>query len=143
MGITADRAIWEAESNDFELLHITIGDLVDQQAAVLPDKEALVYHYPERELEMRLTYRSLRDEVNRVASAASPLMMLRRSSIRAVRPVTLREPSSPMQAISIAPTCLPREQASRAAIAWCQRCRSSTLPGVSEVCSQCWSRAAR
>ena len=67
MGITGDRAIWEAESEGFELLHITIGDLVDQQAAVLPDKEALVYHYPERGLDVRLTYRALRDEVNRVA----------------------------------------------------------------------------
>ncbi len=67
MGITADRAIWEAESEGFELLNITIGDLVDQQAAVLPDKEALVYHYPERGLDVCLTYRALRDEVNRVA----------------------------------------------------------------------------
>jgi len=67
MGITADRAFWQAESANIELLHTTIGDLVDQQAAVFPDKEALVYHYPERGLDLRLTYRELRDEVNRVA----------------------------------------------------------------------------
>jgi len=48
-------------------LNITIGDLVDQQAAALSDKEALVYHYPERGLDVRLTFRELRDEVNRVA----------------------------------------------------------------------------
>lgn len=67
MGITTDWAIWEAESEGLELLHITIGDLLDQQAAAFPDKEALVYHYPEQGLELRLTYRALCDEVNRVA----------------------------------------------------------------------------
>ena len=67
MGITTDRAIWNAESYGLELLHITIGDLLDQQAATFPDKEALVYHYPERGLELRLTYRALHAEVNRVA----------------------------------------------------------------------------
>ena len=48
MAIIAGKAIWQAESDNLELLHITIGDLVDQQAAFLPHKEALVYHYPER-----------------------------------------------------------------------------------------------
>jgi fatty-acyl-CoA synthase len=67
MGIMTDRAIWKAESDGFELLNVTIGDLVDQQAVAFPDKEALVYSYPERGLEMRLTYQALRDEVNRVA----------------------------------------------------------------------------
>jgi non-ribosomal peptide synthetase component F len=67
MGIMGNRAIWEAESDGLELLNITIGDLVDQQAAALSDKEALVYHYPERGLDVRLTFRELRDEVNRVA----------------------------------------------------------------------------
>ncbi len=67
MGITGDKAIWEAESDGYELLNITIGDLLDQQATNLADKEALVYHYPERGLDLRLTYRNLRDEANRVA----------------------------------------------------------------------------
>jgi len=67
MGITIDRAIWEAESEGLQLLHLTIGDLLDQQAAVFPDKEAVVYHYPEQGLDLRLTYQALRDEVNRVA----------------------------------------------------------------------------
>ena len=38
MGITTNQAIWEAESYGLELLHITIGDLVDQQAAAFPEK---------------------------------------------------------------------------------------------------------
>ena len=67
MGITTDRAMWKAESYGIELLHITIGDLLDHQAASFPDKEALVYSYPERGLDLRLTYRALRDEVDRVA----------------------------------------------------------------------------
>ena len=67
MGITGDRAIWEAESDGYELLNITIGDLVDQQAADRSGEEALVYRYPERGLDLRLTYRELREEVNRVA----------------------------------------------------------------------------
>src|SRR5581483_4504801 len=67
MGITTDRAVWKAESEHIELLHVTIGDLLDQQAAAFPDKEALVYHYPERGLDLRLTYQQLHDEINRVA----------------------------------------------------------------------------
>ncbi len=67
MSIIGDRAIWKAQSEGYELLHITIGDLLDRQASAFSDKEALVYHYPESGLEMRLTYRQLRDEANRVA----------------------------------------------------------------------------
>ncbi len=67
MGTMGDLAIWHAESEGYKLLNITIGDLLDTQATVLSDKEALVYRYPERGLDMRLTYWELRDEVNRVA----------------------------------------------------------------------------
>jgi fatty-acyl-CoA synthase len=67
MGITGDRAVWEAESRGIELIHLTIGDLLDQQAAIRPDKEALVYHYPEMGLDLRLTYRQYLDAVNRLA----------------------------------------------------------------------------
>lgn len=67
MDITTNRAFWQAKSTNIELLHTTIGDLLDQQADFFPDKEALVYAYPERGLDLRLTYRELRDEVNLVA----------------------------------------------------------------------------
>lgn len=67
MGIRGDRAVWEAESRGIELISLTIGELFDRQCAALPDKEALVYNYPEIGLELRLTYRQFRDEVNRLA----------------------------------------------------------------------------
>ncbi len=67
MGIKSDRAIWEAESEGLELIDLTIGDLLDQQAAARPDCEAVVYRYPELGLDLRLTYREYRDEVNRLA----------------------------------------------------------------------------
>jgi len=44
MAIHTDKAIWEAETEGLELLDLTIGDLLDQQAAVSPDTEALVYN---------------------------------------------------------------------------------------------------
>jgi hypothetical protein len=37
MGIRSDRAIWEAESEGLELIDLTIGNLLDQQAASRPD----------------------------------------------------------------------------------------------------------
>ena len=67
MGIRSDRAIWEAESEGLELIDPTIGDLLDQQAASRPDYEAVVYRYPELGLDLRLTHREYRDEVNRLA----------------------------------------------------------------------------
>jgi fatty-acyl-CoA synthase len=67
MGIKGDRAILEAESYGFELINLTFGDLLDRQADSIPDKEALVYSYPELGLELRLTYREYRDKVNQLA----------------------------------------------------------------------------
>jgi fatty-acyl-CoA synthase len=67
MGVARDRAVWEAESRGIELIHLTIGALLDRQAAAQPDKEALVYRYPELGLDLRLTFREYRDEVNRLA----------------------------------------------------------------------------
>lgn len=67
MGITGNKAIWERETDGVELLDMTIGQMLDQQARVYPDHEALVYNYPERGLDLRLTYRQYRDEANRVA----------------------------------------------------------------------------
>jgi fatty-acyl-CoA synthase len=67
MAIKGDKAFWEAESRGIELINLTIGDLLDRQADATPDKEALVYRYPEIGLDLRLSYSRYRDEVNRVA----------------------------------------------------------------------------
>ena len=67
MAVKGDRAIWEAESEGIALRNITIGALLDQQATNLPDNEALIYNYPEIGLDMRLTYRQYRAEVNKLA----------------------------------------------------------------------------
>ena len=60
-------AIWDAETFGEAAIDVTIGDVLDRQAHAHPDREALVYHYPEIGLQLRLTYARLRDEVNRVA----------------------------------------------------------------------------
>ena len=67
MGIKGDRALWEAESRGVELINVTIGELFDRQCAAIPDKEALVYNYPEIGLDLRLTYRQYHHEVTRLA----------------------------------------------------------------------------
>lgn len=67
MGIKADRAIWEAEDRGIELIDLTIGELFDRQCEASADKEALVYNYPEIGLDLRLTYRQYKNEVDRIA----------------------------------------------------------------------------
>jgi fatty-acyl-CoA synthase len=67
MGIKGDRAIWEAEDRGIELIDLTIGELFDRQCEASADKEALVYNYPEIGLDLRLTYRQYKDEVDRIA----------------------------------------------------------------------------
>lgn len=67
MAIKDDLAYWEAEDFGVDLIDLTLGDLLDQRADELPDKEALVYDYPEIGLELRLTYSQYRDIVNRLA----------------------------------------------------------------------------
>ena len=67
MGLKGDRAIWEAESRGVELINLTIGELFDRQCIAIPDKEALVYNYPEIGLDLRLTFRQYKKEVNRLA----------------------------------------------------------------------------
>ncbi len=67
MGIVGDRAIWEAESRGIELIDLTIGELFDRQCQANAEKEALVYNYPEIGLDLRLTYRQYKEEVNRLA----------------------------------------------------------------------------
>jgi len=67
MAVKGDRAIWEAESYGFDLINTTIGDLLDQQAEQIPEKEAIVYNYPEIGLELRLNYAQYREEANKLA----------------------------------------------------------------------------
>lgn len=67
MGVKGNQAYWESESRGIELIDLTIGDLLDQKAEAIPDKEALVYNYPEIGVTLRLTYSQYRDEANRLA----------------------------------------------------------------------------
>jgi fatty-acyl-CoA synthase len=67
MAVKGDRTIWEAESEGLELLNITIGDLLDRQVQIRPDKEALVYSYPERGLNLRLSFRQYQAVVDQLA----------------------------------------------------------------------------
>src|SRR5215471_5574692 len=67
MGIRGTKAIWDADTDGIELLDITIGDLLDRQAESFPDREAIVYRYPEIGLNLRLTYRQYQAEADRLA----------------------------------------------------------------------------
>jgi fatty-acyl-CoA synthase len=71
MGMTMHGvSFWQAESEGFELLDTTIGDLLDRRAEELPSQEAIVYScYPEfgDALNIRWTYQEYRDRANAVA----------------------------------------------------------------------------
>ena len=67
MAVKGDRACWEAESRGVELMDLTIGELFDRQCEAVPEREALVYNYPEIDLSIRLNYRQYKEEVNRLA----------------------------------------------------------------------------
>ncbi len=73
MAIKDKLAHWEAEAFGTELIELTLGDLLDQRAAEMPDKEALVYNYPEFGLLLRLNYREYRDTVNQLAKGLMAL----------------------------------------------------------------------
>ena len=67
MAIRGEASVWDAEAEGFELLELTLGDLLDRQAQAFGDQDAVVYHYPEDGLELRLDYRALRERVDAVA----------------------------------------------------------------------------
>jgi fatty-acyl-CoA synthase len=71
MGMRSDGlSYWEAQSEGFQLLNTTIGDLLDERAASYPEQEAIVYSaYPEfgSALNLRWTYREYRERANAVA----------------------------------------------------------------------------
>ena len=65
MGTQDGRSTWAREPFGTALVETTIGALLDEQARAFSDKEALVYAQPDCRL--RLTYRQLREEADRVA----------------------------------------------------------------------------
>lgn len=67
MAVQGDRAVWTAETAGLELVNLTVGELLDQQVQKQPDKEALVYDYPEIGLQLRLSFSQYRAEVDRLA----------------------------------------------------------------------------
>ena len=71
MGIlNAGLSYWQAETDGESLLEVTTGDMLDQRAAELPTKEALVYSsYPELSVvsAIRWTYQDYQTRVNAVA----------------------------------------------------------------------------
>ena len=71
MGMTNDGlSYWQAESEEIDLLDITIGDLLDRHAEAFSDREALVYScYPEfgTALDIRWTYQDYHERANAVA----------------------------------------------------------------------------
>ena len=73
MGIRGGIAHWEAEEFGVELIDLTVGELLDLRANEIPDKEAIVYNYPESGLELRLSYRQYNDVVNRLAKGLMAL----------------------------------------------------------------------
>ncbi|MBS1811755.1 MAG: AMP-binding protein [Acidobacteria bacterium] len=73
MAIKDNLAHWEAEDFGTNLIELTLGDLLDQRAAEMPEKEALVYNYPEFGLNLRLNFREYRDTVNRLAKGLMAL----------------------------------------------------------------------
>ncbi len=61
---------WQAESEEIDLLDLTMSDLLDQRAEECPSQEAIVYScYPEfgDALNIRWTYQDYRDRANAVA----------------------------------------------------------------------------
>lgn len=77
MGMRNDGlSYWQAESEGFQLLNTTIGDLLDDRAANYPEQEALVYSaYPEfgGALTLRWTYREYCERANAVAKGLMAL----------------------------------------------------------------------
>jgi fatty-acyl-CoA synthase len=71
MGMTNDGlSYWQAETAGEPLLETTVGDLLDQRAGEIPQREAVVYScYPEfgGMLDIRWTYQEYRDRANEVA----------------------------------------------------------------------------
>lgn len=73
MAVLNELSIWEAQDEGTQLRELTLGELLDEQAERLGDQDAVIYHYPEQGLELRLGFRALRDRVDAVARALMAL----------------------------------------------------------------------
>lgn len=73
MGIREGLAHWEAEDFGVGLIDLRVGDLLEMRAREMPEKEALVYNYPEIGLELRLNYREYNEVVNRLSKGLMAL----------------------------------------------------------------------
>ncbi|MBE7368669.1 AMP-binding protein [Ramlibacter pallidus] len=67
MAVRKDASFWDAETEGHALLDITVGELLDRQADRFGDQDAVVYRYPEHGLDLRLSFRALRDRVDALA----------------------------------------------------------------------------
>lgn len=67
MPVLGDSSVWTRETFGQELIDITIGDLLDQQAVRFRHEPALIYRYPEMGIDLCVTYGELRDRVDRIA----------------------------------------------------------------------------
>ena len=67
MAARKDASVWDAETEGFELLDLTVGSLLDRQAEAFGEQDAVVYRYPEDGLDLRLSFRGLRQRVDEVA----------------------------------------------------------------------------
>jgi fatty-acyl-CoA synthase len=71
MGLTPDGlSVWQAEPGPLPLVHITIGEALDEAAMDAPDKEAVVVSgFADLGFDVRWTYRDLREAADRLARA--------------------------------------------------------------------------
>ena len=68
MGIQGNLSVWEAETQDAHLLDLTVGDMLDQQAARFGEREALVQAVGDTDATLlRWTYAELRDRADQAA----------------------------------------------------------------------------
>ncbi|MCB5362548.1 AMP-binding protein [Pusillimonas sp. CC-YST705] len=73
MGVAGNQAYWEGQPEGVTLLDTTIGDMFDASVLAEGDREAVVYDYPELNLELRLSYRQLHEVVQQLAKGVMAL----------------------------------------------------------------------
>jgi len=61
-------SIWEPRDEGIELWPITVGELLDRQAAAIPGNDAIIYDDPQAGFVFRWTYRDLHEQVERLAA---------------------------------------------------------------------------
>ena len=86
MAIAPNESRWIAESAGLALLDLTVGQLLDRQAERFPEREAIVYRYPEIGIDIRWTFAALRDETNRLAKGLMALGIERDRKVAVLAP---------------------------------------------------------